>query len=540
MNIFKISIISLVLFSQSIIIARSQTEIVYNENHCPDITSLYSTHPDRPFRYGYPLNYFNLSIDYQNQLLAYGIQKGDKVAEIGAASGWILGMFAIYTDSVSYFAQDIDTNHLNENELSKMATYFSNQKSGPQTNSFNYVIGTPTQTNLPEQYFDVIFIDNSYHEFTDKEAMIKDIKTKLKPDGRLIISELITNDYFTFRHEGCNILANSEQEIKELMEKNGLYQTNSWLPDGNVYNHLTFEMNQQKSLEFLKGKRRFPELIQLSDEKLMKNQEFVDTLGAKLYELRYEIEDYYSEEAICDYFMSLGVEFAENKLYDLAYKVFYVGAQMYPDVSYFYDAQAGICTIKRIKNVDILKLLNDANEYSGDFFYTSNSMNIKSFMAYYLAEEGRNYEAFEILHAAIVEADGYQGKVPNEAINAQKAISYDLLAAILSRNEINEEVLYDFDFLQITPLEAIDMAIKLDSLNPDYYVKRAQMFYENELYEKAKNDLDRIIYLSPYNPIYFKNRGKINKILGDVEGSEKDKEMYKSLKKWRRQMGITD
>ena len=84
MNIFKISIISLVLFSQSIIIARSQTEIVYNENHCPDITSLYSTHPDRPFRYGYPLNYFNLSIDYQNQLLAYGIQKGDKVCIIEA------------------------------------------------------------------------------------------------------------------------------------------------------------------------------------------------------------------------------------------------------------------------------------------------------------------------------------------------------------------------------------------------------------------------------------------------------------------------
>jgi hypothetical protein len=66
------------------------------------------------------------------------------------------------------------------------------------------------------------------------------------------------------------------------------------------------------------------------------------------------------------------------------------------------------------------------------------------------------------------------------------------------------------------------------------------MFYENELYEKAKNDLDRTIYLSPYNPIYFKNRGKINKILGDVEGSEKDKEMFKALKKWRRKMGITD
>jgi SAM-dependent methyltransferase len=540
MNILKISIISLMLFSQSIIIAWAQTEIVYNKNHCPDITSLYSTHPDRPFRYGYPLNYFNLSIDYQNQLLAYGIQKGDKVAEIGAASGWILGMFAIYTDSVSYFAQDIDTNHLNENELSKMAAYFSNQKSGPQTNSFNYVIGTPTQTNLPEQYFDVIFIDNSYHEFTDKEAMIKDIKTKLKPDGRLIISELITNDYFTFRHEGCNILANSEQEIKELMEKNGLYQTNSWLPDGNVYNHLTFEMNQQKSIDFLNGKRRFPELIQLSDAKLMKNQDFVDTLGKKLFDLRFEMEDYYSYEALYDYFMSLGGEFAQNKLFDLAYKVYYVGSQMFPELSYFYEAQADIYLNRRIKNVDLLNLLNNANNRSDNSFYIYNAMDIKALMAYYLIEEAPEHKAIEMLDEAIKETDYYQDEFPQVAINLQKARAYRILTDILLQYEISEVVLSDYDFAQISPLDAIDMAIQLDSLNPEYYFKRAQMHYENGLYHKAKSDLDRTIYLSPYNPIYFRNRGKINKDLGDVEGSKKDKEMFKSLKKWRRQMGITD
>jgi tetratricopeptide (TPR) repeat protein len=324
------------------------------------------------------------------------------------------------------------------------------------------------------------------------------------------------------------------------MEKNGLYQTNSWLPDGNVYNHLTFEMNQQKSIDFLNGKRRFPELIQLSDAKLMKNQDFVDTLGKKLFDLRFEMEDYYSYEALYDYFMSLGGEFAQNKLFDLAYKVYYVGSQMFPELSYFYEAQADIYLNRRIKNVDLLNLLNNANNRSDNSFYIYNAMDIKALMAYYLIEEAPEHKAIEMLDEAIKETDYYQDEFPQVAINLQKARAYRILTDILLQYEISEVVLSDYDFAQISPLDAIDMAIQLDSLNPEYYFKRAQMHYENGLYHKAKSDLDRTIYLSPYNPIYFRNRGKINKDLGDVEGSKKDKEMFKSLKKWRRQMGITD
>mgnify|MGYP001056500051 FL=1 len=68
----------------------------------PDITSIYSTHPERPFRYGYPYERDEIIELFEDGFKAYEISAGDNVAEIGAASGWLTAAFSVLSDSVTY------------------------------------------------------------------------------------------------------------------------------------------------------------------------------------------------------------------------------------------------------------------------------------------------------------------------------------------------------------------------------------------------------------------------------------------------------
>jgi ubiquinone/menaquinone biosynthesis C-methylase UbiE len=505
---------------------------IYDKYDAPDITDLYSSHPDRSFRYGYPLNYFEISQDVPNMIKAYQIQKGDNVAEIGAASGWCLGLFSLYTDSVHYFAQDIDTNFLNKNQLSKMVAHFSEQKMEPQTNTFDFVIGTPTQTNLPDQYFDIIILNNAYHEFTDKKAMINDIKQKLKPHGRIVVSDLFTNKYLKFKHQGCNIEAESIDSIKVLMEKNGLYLTKTWLPEGNVYNHLTFEMNETKAREFEENLIYTDELIQLSNKKVLKDEAQLDTIAEKLHAKRIDLEEHYDELAICEYFYQLGDHFINDYKYKLAKSVFYVGAKMYPDYSYFYEAQCYVDQYNRRYDDQILKSLNKGiDNYSNSFYYL-NSVNIQLLKAQYLNTLGSYNDALVCLLDAFDELEKKQSEVHESGINAQMALIYAELSKLLSKKVFNNDDLSVFNLSKNTSLNAISKAIELDGFNPDFYFDRANMHYYKKEFDLALSDLDRLLYLTPMKYQYYSLRASLKKKMGDKIGFKMDKKMYRFVK-WK-------
>ena len=84
----------------------------------PDITSMYSSHPGRPFKYGYPYKRDEIFETFEEDFHIYCIKSGDIVAEIGAASGWLEGVFSVFSDSVTYYVQDIDTVVLNKTHQS--------------------------------------------------------------------------------------------------------------------------------------------------------------------------------------------------------------------------------------------------------------------------------------------------------------------------------------------------------------------------------------------------------------------------------------
>ncbi|MBC7865051.1 MAG: hypothetical protein IAF38_18905, partial [Bacteroidia bacterium] len=96
----------------------------------------------------------------------FDLKKGDHVADIGAGEGKYEGAFSLLCDSVTFYSQEIDEKLLNKDKLNKVIKHYSKIKGTPQTNTFNFCIGTEKSSNLPDSTFDKIIMISSFHEFT--------------------------------------------------------------------------------------------------------------------------------------------------------------------------------------------------------------------------------------------------------------------------------------------------------------------------------------------------------------------------------------
>jgi SAM-dependent methyltransferase len=56
------------------------------------------------------------------------------------------------------------------------------------------VLGTPTDPRLPRASLDLALMVDVYHEFSDPQAMLRQIRDALKPDGRLVLLEYRAED----------------------------------------------------------------------------------------------------------------------------------------------------------------------------------------------------------------------------------------------------------------------------------------------------------------------------------------------------------
>jgi protein-L-isoaspartate O-methyltransferase len=111
-----------------------------------DTTDIYSRSPLRPFRYGYPYDKAQCLKNFGLLSDAADFHEGDTIAEVGAASGWIEGVLSVLCDSLTLFAEDIDTDYLNQDQFNHVKVYFDQLRASPQTNKLYYIIGTLTNT----------------------------------------------------------------------------------------------------------------------------------------------------------------------------------------------------------------------------------------------------------------------------------------------------------------------------------------------------------------------------------------------------------
>ena len=310
---------------------------LYIEN---DSTSVYSTHPSRPFKYGFPISREQCE-DLRNGAFGYyNIRKGDVVADVGAASGWLDGAFSVLTDSVTYYVQDVDTHFLSHDQLDRVVKYFSSLRSTPQTNRFHMVIGTSKRTHLPDSTFDKIIIHNTFHEFIDPWRMVQDLKPKLKPGGKIYVYDLFSNSYKRVKHGGCDLRADRVSFVSEVFLNYDLYLTHMANPENAYQNYLTFEADQNKGDAFAAKQKtvetHIAELDKLNLPAIYSDSVATAGLACYLKEHLAEIHTVYP--SIEDYINALGYRLLKEKQYQATIYVLKVNSLLYPSSSAVWDS----------------------------------------------------------------------------------------------------------------------------------------------------------------------------------------------------------
>lgn len=118
---------------------------------------------------------------------ALGITAGSVVADIGAGEGYFSTRFAAIVGAEGrVFAVDI-----NDSSIVRLQRRI--ERDG--LTNIVAILGTPTDPKLPAGTLDAAFIINAYHEMTQARTMLAAIRTALKPQGRLVIVEPISDAY---------------------------------------------------------------------------------------------------------------------------------------------------------------------------------------------------------------------------------------------------------------------------------------------------------------------------------------------------------
>jgi len=114
-------------------------------------------------------------------LKAVNVASGDRIADIGAGTGLYSLLFAEAVGPGGHvYAIDIEPLFLDLiNQRATDAGY----------DNVTAVFGRDNDITLPAQSVDVVFIADTYHYFSDREAIMKTVYEALKPGGSLILVE---------------------------------------------------------------------------------------------------------------------------------------------------------------------------------------------------------------------------------------------------------------------------------------------------------------------------------------------------------------
>jgi SAM-dependent methyltransferase len=150
---------------------------------------------------GYP---FTASINEIIDILKFrgldtiAFQHGEIIADIGAGNGYIEALLSIFHDSLTFYIQDIDSSVCNESALKEVIDFYQAVKGAEFQNEFKIVIGTDTETKLPDNTFDRIFMLWTYQYLKEPEVFIEDVREDLKSEGLFyVINPQIEEDEFT-------------------------------------------------------------------------------------------------------------------------------------------------------------------------------------------------------------------------------------------------------------------------------------------------------------------------------------------------------
>lgn len=144
----------------------------------------------RPYKCGFvPRKADDIQKLYEEFGMEFGVRKGEKVASIGASNGYFEMQMAAFVPGVSWYLEDIDSTCLNAAEVGKVRSYLEKLLGRPVDGAFQLVLGTESETGLEAGAFDRVLLGNVYHELSDPEPLLREIRGLLKPGGELVIME---------------------------------------------------------------------------------------------------------------------------------------------------------------------------------------------------------------------------------------------------------------------------------------------------------------------------------------------------------------
>jgi predicted methyltransferase len=116
---------------------------------------------------------------------AMGVRSGATVADVGAGDGFFTSRLAKAVGSDGrVFAVDVD-----EGALTRLRKRLEDEG----IRNVFVVKGTATDPRLPERTLDAALIVNAYHEMAQHQQMLSALRSALKPDGRVVIVEQISD-----------------------------------------------------------------------------------------------------------------------------------------------------------------------------------------------------------------------------------------------------------------------------------------------------------------------------------------------------------
>ena len=134
------------------------------------------------------------------------IESNDKIADIGAGSGYHVFRMAPLAKNGVVYAVDIQSEMLEAINIKI------------ELNNIKTILGNEKSIQLPKNSVDKILMVDVYHEFNFPKEMIRSIKNALKPDGELFLIEYRGEDP---RVPVKKIHKMSEKQAQKEMEANG-------------------------------------------------------------------------------------------------------------------------------------------------------------------------------------------------------------------------------------------------------------------------------------------------------------------------------
>jgi predicted methyltransferase len=116
---------------------------------------------------------------------AMGVRDGATVADVGAGGGFFTSRLAAAVGATGHvYAVDVS-----DSALDRLRTRLAEDGHRNVT----ILKGTPGDPTLPAGVLDAALIVNAYHEMTEHQAMLSAIKAALKPGGRLVLVEPVSD-----------------------------------------------------------------------------------------------------------------------------------------------------------------------------------------------------------------------------------------------------------------------------------------------------------------------------------------------------------